>query len=65
MELQRLDLLIKEGIDVLVHMGWYEGTDFWTPKNFRRLLRRASSRSLTRLMRTAYIPIIITQGWKP
>jgi uroporphyrinogen-III decarboxylase len=65
-ELQRIDLLIEEKIDVLVHRAWYEGTDFWTPKNFRRLLRPR----LQQLIDKAHahdIPFryIITKGWKP
>ena len=38
-ELKRIDLLLEAGIDVLVHMAWYESTDFWSPRTFRKLLR--------------------------
>jgi uroporphyrinogen decarboxylase len=65
-ELQRLDLLLEEGIDVLVHRAWYEGTDFWTPKNFRRLLRPRLQQLIDKAH--AYnVPFryIITKGWKP
>ena len=37
-ELRRLDLLLAEGVEVVVHSGWYETTDFWTPAAYRRLL---------------------------
>ena len=65
-ELQRVDYLLEEKIDVLVHRAWYEGTDFWTPKNYRRLLRPR----LQQLIDKAHahqIPFryIITKGWKP
>ena len=39
-ELKRIEILpIQAGVDEIVHMAWYEGTDFWTPKNYRRMLR--------------------------
>ena len=64
-ELQRVNLLLEEGIDVLVHMAWYEGTDFWTPKNYRRIIRPR----LQQLIDKAHdgnVPFryIITKGWK-
>ncbi len=65
-ELQRVDLLLEEDIDVLVHMAWYEGTDFWTPKNFRRLLRPRLQQLIDKV-HAHNIPFryIITKGWKP
>jgi uroporphyrinogen-III decarboxylase len=65
-ELKRADLLIEAGIDELVHMAWYEGTDFWTPKNYRRMLRPRLQQLIDRAHR-AGIPFryIITRGWKP
>jgi uroporphyrinogen-III decarboxylase len=65
-ELRRVDLLLEEEIEVLIHSAWYEGTDFWTPRNFRRLLRPR----LQQLIDKAHahgVPFryIITKGWKP
>lgn len=65
-ELTRLDYLLDEGIDVMVHMAWYEGTDFWTPRNFRKLLKPR----LAKIFKKAHdndVPIryIITKGWEP
>ena len=37
-ELGRMELLLSEGVDMIVHMAWYEGTDFWTPANYRAFL---------------------------
>jgi uroporphyrinogen-III decarboxylase len=37
-ELGRMELLLAEGVDMIVHMAWYEGTDFWTPANYRAFL---------------------------
>ena len=65
-ELQRVELLLEEDIEVLVHMAWYEGTDFWTPKNFRRLLRPRLQQLIDKA-HAHHIPFryIITKGWKP
>ena len=65
-ELRRVDLLLDEDIDVLVHMAWYEGTDFWTPKNFRRLLRPRLQQLIDKA-HAHHVPFryIITKGWKP
>jgi hypothetical protein len=64
-ELKRADRLIQAGVDELVHMAWYEGTDFWTPKNYRRMLRPRLQQLIDRAHR-AGIPFryIITRGWK-
>lgn len=65
-ELKRVDWLVQSGIDELVHMAWYEGTDFWTPRNYRRLLRPRLQQIIDRA-HSAGIPFryIITRGWKP
>jgi uroporphyrinogen-III decarboxylase len=65
-ELKRVDFLIEEGIDFLTHMAWYEGTDFWTPRNYRRMLKPR----LVKLVEKAHahdikFHYIITRGWKP
>ena len=33
-----IHVLAKAGADIVFHRGWYEGTSFWTPTNFRRFL---------------------------
>ena len=38
-EMMRTNCSLQEGIDVMVHMAWYEGTVFWTPKSFRRFIK--------------------------
>ena len=65
-ELMRLDMLLGEGIDDLVHMAWYEGTDFWTPKNYRRMLKPRIQQIIDRV-HSKRVPFryIITKGWKP
>jgi uroporphyrinogen-III decarboxylase len=65
-ELNRIDLLLEEGIDVMVHMAWYEGTDFWTPKNYRRLLRPRLQQIIDKVhARDVPLRYIITKGWRP
>lgn len=65
-EMKRIDLLIAEGIDVLVHMGWYEGTDFWTPKNYRAMLKPRLSQMIAKAhAHGVKYRYIITKGWKP
>jgi hypothetical protein len=65
-ELMRMQYLISAGIDVMVHMAWYEGTDFWTPKNYRRMLKPRLQKMIdfahSKDVRFRYI---ITKGWKP
>jgi uroporphyrinogen-III decarboxylase len=65
-ELKRIDQLIKAGVDEIVHMAWYEGTDFWTPKNYRRMIRPRLQQIIDRA-HSAGIPFryIITRGWLP
>jgi uroporphyrinogen-III decarboxylase len=65
-EMMRTELVLKEGIDVMVHMAWYEGTIFWTPKNFRRLIKPRLAQ-LVNKCHSAGVPFryIITKDWKP
>lgn len=65
-EMKRLDLLLEEKIEALVHMAWYEGSDFWTPKNYRRMLK-PRLRQLVERAHAGGVPVryIITKGWKP
>jgi uroporphyrinogen-III decarboxylase len=65
-EMMRTDLVLQEGIDDMVHMAWYEGTTFWTPKNFRRFIKPRLTQ-LINLCHKAGVPFryIITKDWKP
>lgn len=63
-EMRRVEFLLDAGVDVIVHSAWYECTDFWTPVNFRRLLKPR----LRRLVDTAHqagalVSYIITTSW--
>jgi uroporphyrinogen-III decarboxylase len=65
-ELKRMDYVLQEGVDFVTHMAWYEGTDFWTPRNFRRMLKPR----LAQLVGKAHsagvnFRYIITKGWLP
>jgi hypothetical protein len=65
-ELMRMQYLLSAGIDVMVHMAWYEGTDFWTPKNYRRMLKPRLQKMID-FAHSSNVPFryIITKGWKP
>jgi uroporphyrinogen-III decarboxylase len=47
-------------------MAWYEGTIFWTPKNYRRFIKPRLAK-LVNKCHAADVPFryIITKGWKP
>jgi uroporphyrinogen-III decarboxylase len=65
-ELDRLDLLLAEGVDMIVHMAWYEGTDFWTPANYRAFLLPRIKRMVARAHAGgAKYRYIITKGMAP
>ena len=65
-ELGRIDLLAGAGVDFITHMAWYEGSDFWTPRCFRRLLK-PRLKQLAERAHAHGLPLryIITRGWKP
>ena len=64
-ELKRTELLLREGIDVLVHMAWYETTDFWTPRNYRCLIKPRLQQLIHKAhAHGARFRYIITKSWK-
>ena len=65
-EMRRIDLLLEEGIDELVHMAWYETADFWTPRNYRRMLKPRLLKIIEKVhARSVKFRYIITKSWKP
>ncbi len=65
-EMQRIELLLAEDIDVLVHMAWYETTDFWTPRNYRKFLKpRLQAEIDCAHAAGVKYRYIITKAWKP
>jgi len=36
--ISRMDVMLDAGIDLFVRRGWYEGTTFWSPEQFRRFV---------------------------
>ena len=65
-EMMRVELLLEEGIDVMVHMAWYEGTVFWTPASFRRFIKPRLAQLVNKCHKKG-VPFryIITKDWKP
>jgi len=65
-EMKRIDQLLEEEIDVLTHMAWYEGSDFWTPKVYRKMLKprlaRMNAKAHSKGVKFRYL---ISKGWKP
>jgi hypothetical protein len=65
-ELKRIDLLLAAGIDIHVHMAWYEGSDFWTPTSFRRFIKPRLKQMIDRVHQGGVLfRYIITKGWLP
>ena len=65
-EMKRIDMVLAEGVDVIVHMAWYEGTDFWTPGNYRSMLKPGLMKMIKKVHEKGKkFRYIITKGWKP
>jgi len=65
-EMRRTELLLQEGIDEMVHMAWYEGTVFWTPKSFRRFIKPRLAQLIERCHTAGVLfRYIITKDWQP
>jgi len=63
-ELKRTDMLLNEGIDIMVHMAWYEGVDFWKPESYRRILKPRLKKLIEKTHKMgAKFRYIITKGW--
>ena len=64
-ELRRMELLLDAGVEVIVHSAWYESTDFWTPANYRRLLKPRLRRMVHMAHQAgALFSYIITTSWQ-
>ena len=35
---QRMEVFLDVGIDIFIRRGWYEGTDFWSPRLYRQFI---------------------------
>jgi uroporphyrinogen-III decarboxylase len=65
-ETGRIELLLAQGVDMIVHMAWYEGTDFWTPANYRAFLLPRLTRMVEQVHAGgAKYRYIITKGLSP
>jgi len=60
-----MDLLLAEGVEVIVHSAWYETTHFWTPRTYRRLLKPRLKRLVDRAHAAgALFSTICTASWQ-
>jgi len=65
-ELERIDWLLAADVDAIVHMAWYETTDFWTPANYRRLIKPHLRREIEHVHQAGkQYRYIITKAWQP
>jgi hypothetical protein len=65
-ELRRMELLLEEGVEVIVHSAWYENRDFWTLKSYRTLLKPRLARLVNQAHQAgALFSYIITNSWQP
>lgn len=65
-ELGRMDLLLEEGVDVIVHSAWYESTNFWSPRTYRKFLKPRLKKMVQRAHEGgALFSYIITSAWIP
>ncbi len=65
-ELKRIDLLLDAGVEVIVHSAWYESTNFWSPRTYRRMLKPRLQRLIQRTHQGgALFSYIITAAWLP
>jgi uroporphyrinogen-III decarboxylase len=65
-EMGRAETVCAAGADLVTHMAWYEGSDFWSPRNFRKYLK-PRLRQLVEAVHAhgALFRYIITKGWTP
>jgi uroporphyrinogen-III decarboxylase len=65
-ELRRITYLLEEDVDLITYMAWYEGSDFWTPRLFRKLIKPRLA-YLVEKTHAAGVTFryIITKGWWP
>lgn len=64
-EMRRMELLLDAGVEVIVHSAWYECTDFWTPRNYRRMLKPHLKRMVEMAHQAgALFSYIITTSWQ-
>jgi len=65
-EMMRLAYLLEDGVDVIVHGAWYETTDFWTPRTYRRFLKPRLMEEIETVHQAgAKFRYILTKGWRP
>jgi uroporphyrinogen-III decarboxylase len=62
-EKPRLEILLKEEVDLIVHSGWYEMPDLWSPRLFQKFIKPIIAKEV-KLAHSAGVPFcyILTRG---
>jgi uroporphyrinogen-III decarboxylase len=64
--LERMRIVLDEGIDLWIRRGWYEGSDFWSPAMYRRFILPHLAREVeTAHARGVKFGYILTSGAMP
>lgn len=64
--MRRMEIVLDVGVDLIVRRGWYEGTDFWSPKLFRKFILPTLKREAELAHQAgAFYGYIITSGFMP
>jgi len=65
-ELRREALLLEAGVEVIVHSAWYETTNFWSPRTYRRMIKPRLQQLIDQAHQAgALFSYIITSAWQP
>ncbi|MFB3880897.1 MAG: uroporphyrinogen decarboxylase family protein [Armatimonadota bacterium] len=63
---RRLELHLETGAKLIFHRGWYEGTEFWSPRLYRQFVFPSLQREAELCHQAgAYLAYILTSGMLP
>jgi len=63
---RRLEIQLETGVRLIFHRGWYEGTEFWSPRLYRQFVFPALRREAELCHQAgAYLAYILTSGMLP
>ncbi len=63
---RRLEIHLDSGAEVVLHRGWYEGTEFWSPRLYRQFVLPVLRREADLCHQAGvYLAYILTSGMLP